>query len=587
MPSSPYENKPYFVFSYDHRLDKISVLESLIVATCKIDNQPRDKNFQNTLEQAWFQTVENYPTVQKYKIGTFNVFKFGWDMGLWVDNYKLSDLAQQVANQRITLTNYCDIVILNYINAVSNKTYNPLILTLEFCIKNDRKIINTKLLKKIFSVTQRQQNLDYSCRHFMTLLKTTSYFREISRLELELMVEPQQLLQKCNWKYHDQPLAKIQADIDNNNKKSLYLTTGQSEDNYELNLTRPSQSLNSRTSWSAHQKIYFGAPGTGKSFWLNDQAQQDFSNRHDRVTFHANFLYANLIGTYKPVPTAPTNLNQTPQITYRYVPGALVKMLIKALQAPEHNFLLIIEEINRADAAAVFGDFFQLLDRDDTGSSTYPIGTSEELRSYFEEVFADKSLLNEVQLQAIQKHLNPDYTKVSLPANLYIWATMNSADQSVKPLDTAFKRRWEFEYFDVNTNENEITGRFWFTIGDDLINWNDFRKTINDFLSLDKFSVPEDKLMGVYFISKTTLEKLEDYPDELAQVIQSKVLMYLYDDVVKHHRRHFFAPDQAPTFAKLCQNFQQYGCGVFASELQKNLLDKIGDKESSKTNIDE
>lgn len=122
-----------------------------------------------------------------------------------------------------------------------------------------------------------------------------------------------------------------------------------------------------------------------------------------------------------------------------------------------------------------------------------------------------------MQLQTIQKHLNPDYTKVSLPANLYIWATMNSADQSVKPLDTAFKRRWEFEYFDVNTNENEIMGRFWFTIGDDLINWNDFRRTINDFLSLDKFSVPEDKLMGVYFISKTTLDKLEDYPDELAQ----------------------------------------------------------------------
>lgn len=121
-------------------------------------------------------------------------------MGLWVDNYKLSDLAQQVANQEITITNYCDTVILNYINVVSSKTYNPLILTLEFCIENNHKIINTRLIKQVFSRVQKifGSYTEENSRHFMTLLKTTSYFREISRLELELIVEPQQLLQKCN-----------------------------------------------------------------------------------------------------------------------------------------------------------------------------------------------------------------------------------------------------------------------------------------------------------------------------------------------------------------------------------------------------
>ena len=127
-------------------------------------------------------------------------------------------------------------------------------------------------------------------------------------------------------------------------------------------------------------------------------------------------------------------------ITYQYVPGPLVKFLIKALINPEQNFLLIIEEINRANAAAVFGDFFQLLDRDQNFKSQYAIVASEDLTKYFKACF-DNLKLNSDQLSNVTKHLGSNYEQIVLPSNLYIWATMNSADQGVVPIDTAFKRR--------------------------------------------------------------------------------------------------------------------------------------------------
>ena len=181
---------------------------------------------------------------------------------------------------------------------------------------------------------------------------------------------------------------------------------------------------------------------------LKDNLLEDFPENYERVTFHPDYSYANFVGTYKPVPEGK-------DITYKYVPGPFMRILQKAIEKPSEPFLLVIEEINRANVAAVFGDVFQLLDRTEDYESEYPIDTSEDMKTY----------------------LNKD--KIILPSSLFIWATMNSADQGVFPMDTAFKRRWDFKYFSINNNEKLIENTKTIINGEE-VNWNKLRKQIND-----------------------------------------------------------------------------------------------------------
>ena len=254
--------------------------------------------------------------------------------------------------------------------------------------------------------------------------------------------------------------------------------------------------------------IYFGAPGTGKSYNLNkdkDDLLKDFPQNYERVTFHPDYSYANFVGTYKPVPDEDS-------ITYKYVPGPLMRILKKAFDNPTEPYLLIIEEINRANVAAVFGDVFQLLDRTDEYESEYPIEASEDMKTY----------LNE--------------TKIILPSNLFIWATMNSADQGVFPMDTAFKRRWNFKYFGINHNESEIENTC-VTINGKVLKWNDLRKQINAELLLYKLN--EDKLLGPFFAFNEFMNEeipIEDFKD----IFKNKIIMYLFEDAARSRRNELF-----------------------------------------------
>ena len=193
-----------------------------------------------------------------------------------------------------------------------------------------------------------------------------------------------------------------------------------------------------------HNRIVFGAPGTGKSNRLeNDKVV--FGQNFERVTFHPNYSYAQFVGTYKPVPVKElVNGVETTTITYKYVPGPFMRTYVKAIRSIKENnpkpYLLLIEEINRANVAAVFGDVFQLLDRAN-GQSEYEIETSEDMRAYLAQELKGKE---------------SDYERIRIPKNMYLWATMNSADQGVFPMDTAFKRRWNFEYIGINENSEGI-----------------------------------------------------------------------------------------------------------------------------------
>ena len=183
-------------------------------------------------------------------------------------------------------------------------------------------------------------------------------------------------------------------------------------------------------------RIAFGAPGTGKSHKLNaDRASllAHTSGSFERVTFHPEYTYSQFVGSYKPV------TDERGDIRYDFVPGPFMRVLVAALKSGRTDtpqpHLLLIEEINRAKVAAVFGDVFQLLDRDDSGASAYEIHATEDIKKY---------LISE---------LGKATDIIRIPDNMFIWATMNSADQGVYPMDTAFKRRWNFEYIGIDEND--------------------------------------------------------------------------------------------------------------------------------------
>ncbi len=305
-------------------------------------------------------------------------------------------------------------------------------------------------------------------------------------------------------------------------------------------------------------RIVFGAPGTGKSFNLKRDCEtflKNTSGTYERVTFHPDYTYSQFVGTYKPV-------SDGVGIRYEFVPGPFMRVYVDALKsarsASPQPHILIIEEINRAKVASVFGDVFQLLDRDDDGVSEYEIQTSEDIR---------KHLAKELKCDISQCQ------KIKIPNNMFIWATMNSADQGVFPMDTAFKRRWHFEYLGINEGQDKIKGSL--SVGSTVIQaieWNVLRRAINEKLAKE-YKVNEDKLMGPFFISKNVLKTVSETDDTLVdparfiEVFKSKVIMYLYEDAAKQYKHKLFSGCEDTTkYSAVCDSFDEIGIQIFGED---------------------
>lgn len=314
-------------------------------------------------------------------------------------------------------------------------------------------------------------------------------------------------------------------------------------------------------------RIVFGAPGTGKSYKLKDDAEillKDGKENFERVTFHPDYSYAQFVGTYKPV------MGVGGEIRYEFVPGPFMRVYVDALRSGRTEepkpYLLLVEEINRAKVAAVFGDIFQLLDRDEDGVSEYEIQTTEDIRKYLAKELGGTP---------------ENYVKIQLPDNMFIWATMNSADQGVFPMDTAFKRRWNFEYLGINANEEKIKGRI--IIGSEEqqeVEWNVLRKAINEKLAKD-YKINEDKLMGPFFLSKKVIKTVSEADDTIVDTkkfmdaFKSKVIMYLYEDAAKQYKHKLFSGcDDTSKYSSVCESFDKIGMKIFGDAFEADFYNQ-------------
>ncbi|AYN27721.1 type II restriction endonuclease subunit R [Buttiauxella sp. 3AFRM03] len=319
---------------------------------------------------------------------------------------------------------------------------------------------------------------------------------------------------------------------------------------YILNLLKNKNEISNNI--TAINKIIYGAPGTGKSYKVNEIIG---SSKCIRTIFYPDMQYSDFVGCLKP--TCYKDENDINHVTYEFRAGPFTRALIEAINlmgSGEHVYL-VIEEINRASAPAVFGEIFQLLDRDDTGRSKYEI-----------------DVIDPDMLDYINSNIPNKIEKLIIPHNLSILATMNSSDQAVMPMDTAFKRRWHFEYLLIDYS-NSTDGTIPIDISHENnsiqtinVSWKDLAQVINEELKLLK--IPEDRLLGQRFVSSSELNS----PELARSTLVSKVLVYLWDDVLRHGKKHYiFSTEEFNTFGDIYNAFIERK-PIFNENIEEKLM---------------
>ena len=317
----------------------------------------------------------------------------------------------------------------------------------------------------------------------------------------------------------------------------------------------------------SRQIIFYGAPGTGKSHKIKEvlgeyegcpENKKVPKSNMFRTTCHPDSYYSTFVGAYKPTkgkkPLYGLNGGHTVRlndgkddldediITYKFVPQAFLNAYIQAYRKPKENVYLIIEEINRGNCAQIFGDLFQHLDRDRIGKSEYTIKADAELKTFLENELGEGS-------EAIKDG------ELCLPPNLYIYATMNTSDQSLFPIDSAFKRRWDWEYEPIKYKNTD-----WVIDIEGLrYRWSDFQKEVNTRILKDTGS--EDKMLGDYFVNPSA--KVISY-----DLFRNKILFYLWNDVCKDGDADIFPTDEDFSFSKLYDEDSK--------RLIVSMMDKLG-----------
>lgn len=281
--------------------------------------------------------------------------------------------------------------------------------------------------------------------------------------------------------------------------------------------------------------LLYGVPGCGKSFTIMNKYCKD-ADTIERVVFHPDYTYGDFVGQILPLTDADTG-----KIRYEFSAGPFTRILSDAYNNPDQKYCLIIEEINRGNAPAIFGDIFQMLDRDENGNGAYEITNADVAAKMY--IYSQAS------------------KKIKLPSNLFIFATMNTSDQNVFTLDTAFQRRWNMRMVENDVTKSKLAQK---PILDTTIKWADFADAINNLIITKNIGMTssEDKRLGAYFVTEkdlrffTTADGItQEEADDKNHNFPEKVLKYLWDDAFKFTRDEVFKSDY-DSLEKLIKAFE-------------------------------
>ena len=460
-------------------------------------------------------------------------YTLGLELGIWKNSdLELCDLALKVAKMEITITEYLDVIFQNLfsyqermgINGEYEFQYVHFLFEVLDNLDSNFEISKEKLKELIFPSDTGNDNRNA----LFNYLKDTSYFESTSNtlyLIPTWQAKLQELKMSCNLEYRDNDPDETQRFFKNKDNYANYVTKinlkSKFSENDEIcdtpNHYEASGSSNSHNVIGKNI-IYYGAPGTGKSYGINEEIKKVYLNFNDetdegsrfvfRTTMHPEYTYNDFVGQVMPRVTNGI-------IKYEFIPGIFTRALAQAIKYKDKGkpVYLVLEELSRANVAAVFGDLFQLLDRKN-GESEYSI---------------TNSLISQViyPIDSDQSEIELGNKKIYIPSNLFILGTVNTNDQNVFVMDTAFKRRFEWKYISTKPKGDENNPQIPIINFDKSMNyvkWYDFYQELNKYITVD-MALGEDKQVGQFFIKFS-----EDDKDNKLQ-IQNKLLQYLWDDV--------------------------------------------------------
>lgn len=513
-------------------------------------------------------------------------YTMGYEMGIWQDSdFTLNPLAIDVANYKITVSEYIGTVFTNlftYYTVNENHKYHHFLYEILNRAKQE-KVVNGIIPKSLIVDTLPIEKSTEQGNMIFNYLIATNMFDQIDKdsfiLTADWKNKVDYLISICNLEYQNVDYDKSLEMAKDKKMYAAYVTKRNESPYLYEDLKSNSIIAEDANKYNVNfdvdripggsNVLLYGVPGSGKSWTIEHEYCKKDSNV-ERLVFHPDYTYSDFIGQILP------NVAEDGQVSYKFTPGPFTNILNDAYRNPDKEYILIIEEINRGNAPAIFGEVFQLLDRkteiqekDDDG---LPIGTSEY------------GITNANIAKIV--YSDPRH-KVRIPSNLSIIGTMNTSDQNVFTLDTAFQRRWDMRLIENNFDnvDKELADA---KILDTTVTWRNFCTAINDVVigNSARMTSSEDKRLGAYFVhlrdlqmdenmgdlkyydelrkkeSAKTLEETEETQLEIIRAAMKqnrkfpeKVIKYLWDDAFKFNREIVFETSEYQSLEQVIRAF--------------------------------
>ena len=551
------KNHDHIYFDKLRRTKKAETVLSMIYATYVVKTQEKDsanhkKLIAKKLKDAYSLFIYDRGTYSGSEDQFDSQYTIGHELGIWKNSeLDLTDKARDVAEGRLTIKEYFDIAFLNYIQPINGKIVHLLYNVLKYAKEKGLSVISKDDIKKSFP---GMNNTAEHINSLYSMFLATNYFSKNEDDDLLLLKDVDTIIDCCNIEYVDKEYDYVKEIMQDNNRYLDYLLDDHRSENLLLNKKggkiMPKRKMADNPRNGGDNVIYYGAPGCGKSYKVKKDLENISEDNKFRVTFHPEYTNSDFVGQILPVVENKGEENE--KVKYVFNPGPFTEALERALSINEPVFL-IIEEINRGNAAAIFGDLFQLLDRQkarkDDGSKNEDYGKSEY------------SITNPNMEEYLKEKIDlPNNFKIYIPRNMRIRATMNSSDQNVFTLDTAFKRRWDFEQISNEFNAEDRKRFDNLCIPGTNVTWEKFLSKINPEILKYKIrnNTNEDKQIGKYFVDVDCLtdgeEKIEKCKTQ-ANRFAYKVLEYLWNDVCKIDKDTWFDTEKYKTLEELIKGF--------------------------------